>query len=176
MVTAVRPRRAATSAALISALGAIVAAGCAVGPDFTPPTASIAGQYLEARHRSIVTSRQEYQDWWKVFHDPVLDQLIDMAYSQNLTLLAAGMRVLEARAQLGVAIGEFYPQTQQADGHMSFNHPSHADAAANPQANLSNYWQSAVGLHAAWELDFWGQVPARGRIGRRRLSLLNRRL
>lgn len=151
------PRAVAAAGAVLAALGVAIAPGCAVGPDFTAPTASVAPHYLEARHRSIVTSRQEYQDWWKVFHDPVLDQLVEIAYSQNLTLLTAGTRVLEARAQLGVAIGEFYPQTQQADGRITFNNPSHADAAASPQANLANYWQSALGLRATWELDFWGK-------------------
>jgi outer membrane protein TolC len=43
----------------------------------------------------------------------VLNRLIEIAYDQNLTLVSAGTRVLEARAQLGVAIGEFYPQVQQ---------------------------------------------------------------
>jgi outer membrane protein TolC len=47
-----------------------------------------------------------------VFNDPVLLRLIELAYEQNLTLRTAGVRVLEARAQLGIAIGEIYPQQQ----------------------------------------------------------------
>jgi NodT family efflux transporter outer membrane factor (OMF) lipoprotein len=157
MVMAVHPRRAVAFRAFSAVLLALSAAGCAVGPDFIPPSAPVAGKYLEANYPSIQTNRQEYREWWKVFHDPVLDQLIEIAYSQNLTLLAAGTKVLEARARLGVAIGEFYPQRQGAGGRISFNNPSHADAAASPQGNLSNYWQSTVGLRAAWELDFWGK-------------------
>ena len=65
---------------------------------------------------SVDTRNQEYRDWWTVFHDPVLNRLIEIAYNQNLTLVSAGTRVLEARAQLGVAIGEFYPQLQQGNG------------------------------------------------------------
>ena len=45
-------------------------------------------------------------------HDTVLNRLIEIAYNQNLTLVSASTKVLEARAQLGVAIGEFYPQIQ----------------------------------------------------------------
>ena len=52
-------------------------------------------------------SRSEYRDWWNVFNDPVLSRLVEIAYQQNLTLRSAGVRVLEARAQLGIAIGEF---------------------------------------------------------------------
>ena len=86
--------------------------GCLVGPDFTSPSPPVAEKWLEADNPSVDTRNQEYRDWWKVFHDPVLNRLIEIAYNQNLTLVSAGTQVLEARAQLGVAIGEFYPQIQ----------------------------------------------------------------
>ncbi len=132
-------------------------AGCAVGPNFAPPAAPVADKYLEARNRSIGTDHQDYRDWWKAFHDPVLNRLVEIAYDQNLTLLSAGTRVLQARAQLGVAVGDFYPQQQQGVGLTTYTRPSHADAAANPQLELNNFWQSQLGLKAAWELDLWGK-------------------
>jgi len=132
-------------------------AGCAVGPNFTPPVAPVADKYLESHNPAVKTDRQDYRDWWKAFHDPVLDRLIETAYDQNLTLLSAGTRVLQARAELGVAVGEFYPQQQGGYGLTTYNRPSHADAAANPQLELNNFWQSQLGLKAAWELDFWGK-------------------
>jgi NodT family efflux transporter outer membrane factor (OMF) lipoprotein len=136
---------------------ALSMAGCAVGPDYVPPTAPIADKYLEAHTASIRTNRQEYEEWWKVFRDPTLNRLANIAHNQNLSLLAAGTRVLGARAQLGVAVGEFYPQTQQAAGSVTYNNPSRADLSTSPQASLVNFWQSALGPHAAWELDFWGK-------------------
>src|ERR1700751_3067263 len=90
--------------------------GCLVVPDFSEPSAPVAEKWLEAGNASVDTRNQEYRDWWKVFHDPVLDRLIEIAYNQNLTLVSAGTQVLEARAQLGVAIGEFYPHVQQGNG------------------------------------------------------------
>src|SRR5215472_19264033 len=97
---------------LVSALP-LWCSGCLVGPDFSTPSAPVAEKWLEANNPSVDTRNQEYRDWWTVFHDPVLDRLIEIAYNQNLTLVSAGTQVLEARAQLGVAIGEFYPQIQQ---------------------------------------------------------------
>ena len=96
-------------------------------------------------------------DWWTVFHDPVLDRLIRVAYEQNLSLQSAGTRVLEARAQLGVAIGEFYPQLQQGKGSMIYSRSSHADPTATPQSLIGNFWRDALGLTVNWELDFWGK-------------------
>jgi outer membrane protein TolC len=37
--------------------------------------------------------------WWTVFNDPTLNDLVQTVYSQNLPLLEAGFRVLQARAQ-----------------------------------------------------------------------------
>ena len=89
---------------------AVALAGCLVGPDFSSPSAPVAEKWLEAGNASVDTRNQEYRDWWKVFHDSVLDRLIEIAYSQNFTLVSAGTKVLKARAELVVAIGEFYPQ------------------------------------------------------------------
>ncbi len=132
-------------------------AGCAVGPDFFTPASPVAAKYLEWRNGSISTTKEDYRDWWRVFHDPVLNRLIDIAYNQNLTLLSAGTQVLQARARLGIEVGEFYPQQQQGVGLTNYNRPSHADAVASPQADLSNYWRSALGASASWQLDFWGK-------------------
>ena len=154
------PRRCARRRRLFAARSPSLApalAGCAVGPNFTPPAAPVAEKYLESHNPAVKTDRQDYRDWWRVFHDPVLDRLIETAYDQNLTLLSAGTRVLQARAELGVAVGEFYPQQQGGYGLTTYNRPSHADAAANPQLELNNFWQSQLGLKAAWELDFWGK-------------------
>jgi NodT family efflux transporter outer membrane factor (OMF) lipoprotein len=131
--------------------------GCLVGPDFSTPSASVADQWLEAGNPSVDTRHQEYRDWWSVFRDPVLNRLIETAYNQNLTLVSAGTRVLDARAQLGVAIGEFYPQLQHGTGSMIYDRPSHADPTASPQSLIRNFWRDSLGLTVDWELDFWGK-------------------
>jgi NodT family efflux transporter outer membrane factor (OMF) lipoprotein len=131
--------------------------GCLVGPDYSTPSVAVAAKWLEANNPSVDTRTQEYRDWWTVFRDPVLNRLIEIAYNQNLTLVAAGTRVLEARAQLGVAIGEFYPQLQQGRGAVTYNRPSHADPTAIPSGGLRNFWRDSLGLTVNWELDFWGK-------------------
>ena len=128
-----------------------------VGPNFVSPSAPVAEKWLEAGNASVDTRNQEYRDWWKVFHDPVLDRLIEIAYNQNLTLVSAGTHVLEARAQLGVAIGEFYPQVQQGNGSVTYIRPSHADTTIFPSGVNHNFWRDNLGLTVNWELDFWGK-------------------
>jgi NodT family efflux transporter outer membrane factor (OMF) lipoprotein len=140
------------SAALVPPLAA-----CAVGPDFFPPSAPIADTFLGTGSRSIKSGHQDYRDWWKAFHDPTLNQLIQIAYDQNLTLLSAGTRVLQARAALGIAIGSFYPQVQQGTGSLIYTQPSAATPAAPPNATPTQFWTDALAAQAAWELDFWGR-------------------
>ena len=132
-------------------------AGCLVGPNFSSPSAPVAEKWLESDNPSVDTRNQEYRDWWTVFHDPVLNRLIGIAYNQNLTLVDAGTRVLEARAQLGVAIGEFYPQVQQGNGSVTYIRPSHSDTTQFPVNVVHNFWRDSLGLTVNWELDFWGK-------------------
>ena len=86
----------------------------------------------------------------------MLGRLTDRAYAENLSLRIAGLRVLEARAQLGIAVGGLYPQDQQARGYWQYNRTSENA----PQAAISSrldYQQAEIGFSAGWELDFWGK-------------------
>jgi NodT family efflux transporter outer membrane factor (OMF) lipoprotein len=142
---------------VLAATVALLCDGCLVGPDFSSPSAPVAQKWLESNDPSVNTRDQEYRDWWTVFHDPVLNRLIETAYNQNLSLVSAGTRVLEARAELGVAIGEFYPQVQQGTGEVTYIRPSHADTTRFPSGVTQNFWRDALGLTVNWELDFWGK-------------------
>jgi NodT family efflux transporter outer membrane factor (OMF) lipoprotein len=135
----------------------LLTCGCLkVGPDFGKPEAAVAPQWLEAGDNRLQPGPANYSHWWQVFNDPVLNRLIDTAYRENLTLRLAGVRVLGARAQLGIAVGEIYPQTQQALGSVIKNRLSETAATAGP-VSPSNFWQSTLGLTASWEIDFWGK-------------------
>jgi outer membrane protein TolC len=99
--------------------------GCAkVGPEFHRPEVSVLPNWMEEGDNRVNREPADYRYWWHTFNDPVLNSLIDRAYRENLTLRIAGVRVLEARAQLGIANGELYPQTQQAFGSLQYNRTS----------------------------------------------------
>jgi NodT family efflux transporter outer membrane factor (OMF) lipoprotein len=134
--------------------------GCMkVGPDFVRPTPNALDQWLETGDSRVKTEPAEYRAWWKAFNDPVLDKLIQTAYEQNLPLRIAGARVFEARARLGVAIGEQYPQVQQGFGSASYNRQSERAPTAPQQSQGLDFdfRQAQVGAAASWELDFWGK-------------------
>ena len=104
---------------------ALLPFGCTrVGPDYVRPETKVTANWLESEDIRVKTTPADYRGWWQVFNDPALGRLIDTAYRQNLSLRIAGVRVLEARAQLGIAVGRLYPQTQQASGSLDYTRPS----------------------------------------------------
>jgi len=135
---------------------ALVLSACAmVGPDYVKPAAPEPKTWLESNEPEIKTEDTSVRDWWIVFKDPVLNDLVEAAYQQNLSLQIAGLRIYEARAQLGIAFGIQYPQTQQGAGSGSLNQISkNAPNAAAADRYYSSY---DIGLDAAWELDVWGK-------------------
>ena len=134
---------------------ALFVQGCLLGPDFQTPPASVADTWLEKGNKAVDSTATEHRDWWTVFNDPRLTRLIQLAYQQNLTLQTAGVRVLEARAQLGIAIGEFYPQQQQLGASLSYNRIP----ISQPYNVITNtYWADQLGAQVAWELDIWGKL------------------
>jgi NodT family efflux transporter outer membrane factor (OMF) lipoprotein len=133
-----------------------ILSGCMkVGPNFSRPYTQTYCHWLEQDGEHVEDCSECYCDWWKVFNDPTLNELIEYAVAQNLTLRGAGMRILEARAVLGIAVGEWFPQTQNAVGsaqrvRLSANSPNSVGADLK-------YQDYQMGGAAIWELDFWGK-------------------
>lgn len=164
-----RDRRRRTGALLL----ALLAAGCVkVGPDFAPPDAPVAQSWLVSDDPRIVDSAPEDPAWWQKFDDPQLTRLIEIAQEQNPNVQMAGVRVLQARAQLGTAIGDVYPQKQQVFGELTHerlsNHESTRGQSRSilerlgvgrnlPSLGGEEFWVTQFGLGASWELDLWGK-------------------
>ncbi|WP_461481549.1 efflux transporter outer membrane subunit [Porticoccus sp.] len=130
--------------------------GCtSVGPDFHRPEAPSHEAWL-AKNPSFSKERVTQPAWWRSFNDPVLDQLVEMAFQQNLPLQVAGLRIAEARARLGIALGNRYPQLQQIGGSVSAVRLSENSPNFNPAAD-EDFTNLQLGFDAVWELDFWGR-------------------
>src|SRR6478735_6896711 len=100
----------------LAVLSLAVLAGCAVGPDFKHPTAAVPPTWRVSDDPRLATAVAAESLWWKAFNDPTLDHLIELGRKQNLPLQISGLRIVEARAQLGIAFGQLFPQIQAAFG------------------------------------------------------------
>lgn len=132
--------------------------GCKVGPNYATPPAPVARDWIDAGDQRVQRSCEEVVLWWKVFNDRTLDSLICTAYHQNLTLREAGFRILQARAQLGIAFGNVFPQTQNMTGSYTRFAESQATAQSSGGTFGPQFFsQWDYGFNLAWELDFWGR-------------------
>jgi NodT family efflux transporter outer membrane factor (OMF) lipoprotein len=139
---------------LLCALGL---GGCVrLGPDFQSPGEAWTKLWSSPALEQASQRRldPDLRQWWQVFADPVLDALIAESDAHNSDLKIAGLRVMEARARLGIAQSGRYPQLQQASADsLYFNR--NQSGGNNPQD--SHFWQHSAGFDVGWELDFWGR-------------------
>lgn len=132
----------------LGALAVGMLSGCMkLGPDF----AGIQNPPLPQawKHASPYDDRTVAQ-WWKTFHDPTLSLLVEKTYAQNLDIKSAGLRILQARAILGISEGLMFPQVQTLSGSASSSKNSGNDLAT-----------AGINFDVGWELDIWGKY-ARG--------------
>ncbi len=140
--------------------------GCKLGPNFQEPPAAVAPAWIDAADPSLVRKPLLVDAWWSLFHDSVLNSLIETAYQQNRDLRTAATRVLEAQAQRNIAAGNLFPQSQGALGaYVHAQLSKNLNIFGNPQLPFAttgftptnfNIW--ATGFNASWELDFWGRI------------------
>ncbi len=130
--------------------------GCfRVGPDFKSPVTATQESWTEQSPRFTMEQEVEIGSWWNNYQDDTLNDLIDYALQANFTLKAAAYRIIAARANLGFAIGEFFPQTQRAEGSLIRTHIS--ANAPNTLGIDRDFLDGILGMRVVWELDFWGR-------------------
>ena len=95
---------------LLGALGACTV----VGPDYVPPPEPPLPAAWETA--DAAAAREEIGAWWQRFNDPVLNELVDRGARQNLSIETAGLRIVQARAALGISDALLFPQQQQVTG------------------------------------------------------------
>jgi NodT family efflux transporter outer membrane factor (OMF) lipoprotein len=149
------PNRIAFLSALLAAWAVFLQGCTAVGPSFKTPEAQVEEAWNEAADERLKATAPDFGQWWQSFDDPVLNRLIDMAYKQNLPLQVAGLRILQSRARLGIAVGEQFPQQQSVGADVAHARVSkNAPNGAGANQTFQNY---QVGANVAWEMDFWGK-------------------
>ena len=132
-------------------LGAVVSlVGCQQLQPHAAPEVALANTYQYAQ--STEAQRLSWQDY---LNDPVLEQLIQQALSNNHDLKIASLRIAEAQAVYGIQRSQLFP-TIGADASGQRNRvPS--DLSYTRQAVLNDQYQIGMGM-SQWELDLWGRI------------------
>lgn len=138
----------------VTTLSLSLLCSCMVGPDYKRPAVDVAPEWNTVNH-GVKQKPVQSAAWWETFDDPVLTALIEEGYKNSLTLQSAGVKVLQARAQLAQSVGELYPQ-QQAIG-ASYTHEQIGQGSQFSDIIPNEFDVASANLSANWEIDFWGK-------------------
>ncbi len=147
-----RRRRIAARAPLIGFLCLLSVSCAAVGPNYMSPKSEAPAAWHSEMQDGLDSGpvdMEELAEWWEVFNDPMLTELIDEAVRDNLDLKQAEARIRQARALRGVSQSRLFP-TVDAVGRAEIARKS--ETVDNRLADQLY----AAGFDAGWELDIFG--------------------
>jgi NodT family efflux transporter outer membrane factor (OMF) lipoprotein len=140
--------------------GAAACAACNLAPDYHRPEMPAVTAYKEAApddalwHPAVPADDRPRGEWWRVFGDPVLDQLEARASESNESLKAAVARYDQARASARYARAQYFPVLGLDGGG---NRQRLSQAIANPRPK-SLYNDFSLEGDVSYEVDVWGRV------------------
>ena len=140
-------------------VAALLLAGCTLGPDYHPaPPTPGAEAPLVSVSATAEAATEPPDDWWRLYHDPTLDKLLDEAFKANTDLRAAEANLQASRATLDVARDAFFPQTEAEIASTRGR-----DAATDEILGLTGHRSQTIWIHEAalsvgYELDYLGRV------------------
>jgi multidrug efflux system outer membrane protein len=131
----------------------VLEAGCMMGPKYKRPAVNVPQEYrAPAPQEASQASSLGNEQWWQVYQDPVLTQLMHTAIAQNYDVRIAAARVLEAQAQVGITRANQLPSASVG-----------ADIFSQQNAKVTNLFPAyqvnagQLNLSVIWNLDFWGK-------------------
>lgn len=139
-----------------------IISGCTVGPKYQTPEIEVPCEWHSETPSNVDYASPEDIVWWENLQDPLLNELIVRAASQNLDLQIAANRVLQARMEANAKKADLYPRI---DGSANYGHAYCSkealkginDALGKKSRHVHrtiNFYE--IGFDAEWELDFFG--------------------
>lgn len=129
--------------------------GCAVGPDYEEPRVDMPPQFANVTAPGF-TDAEVQADFWKLFNEPVLDDLVAAALDANKDLAQARANLLASRAARRLVGFDSYP-TITASASQFRGLQSEGQLPGFSRADRE-FETADAGFDAAWELDLFGRV------------------
>jgi multidrug efflux system outer membrane protein len=130
-------------------------AGCAVGPDYARPTSTLPEQHKEATATAQAVAPVN-AEWWTLFNDPTLNQLVAQTLAANQDLQAAIARLEASEAAAREAGAELYPSIGLA-ANGSRNRIS-GETFSGKNTGSATYNNRRAALSLSYEVDLWGRI------------------
>jgi NodT family efflux transporter outer membrane factor (OMF) lipoprotein len=153
---------------------ALLLGGCLVGPNYHRPDAPVPAQFKESPGWTVAAPAADSPkgDWWKVFNDPLLDELEPQVSVSNQTVRQDYANYQQALAEVEVARSALFP-TIGISGSVTKQHSAGNVISGGTSANGSTGTAGtgtgstvSVGSGTAgslegnvsWAPDLWGKV------------------
>ena len=137
---------------LAVSLAALVS-GCMVGPDYQRPGIALPDKYADSA-ASTEPAPGVTAQWWKLYDDPLLNELVATSLVDNVDVRAAIARVDEADAILRQVNAAMFPEFDLG-GHATRTRFNPALETAGSAAIHNDY---LLAVSTSFELDFWGRL------------------
>ncbi|HEV2685424.1 MAG TPA: TolC family protein, partial [Actinomycetota bacterium] len=132
---------------------ALVLAGCMVGPDYQRPTAELPAAFPDT-DAGATGAESVRSDWWRLFDDALLDELVTTALGGNVDVAQAVARIEEADANLRVVNAALFPEIDLLGGA---NRAASSTKVAAPSTPIVRN-DLRLALTLSFEIDFWGKL------------------
>ncbi|MEX0164925.1 AdeC/AdeK/OprM family multidrug efflux complex outer membrane factor [Pseudomonas brassicacearum] len=139
-------------------IAAVVLSGCSLIPDYQRPDAPVAAQYPQGPAYEAANAPGQAaaeQGWKQFFHDPALQQLIQVALENNRDLRVAALNIDAYAAQYRIQRADLFPAVSATGSGSRQRVP--ARASQSGEAAISSSYSATLGI-SAYELDLFGRV------------------
>lgn len=140
------------------AVTAFVLSGCSLIPDYQQPEAPVAAQFPQGPAYSSAQAPSQAaaeQGWKQFFHDPALQQLIQVALVNNRDLRVAALNIDAFAAQYRIQRADLFPAVGVNGSGSRQRVP--ARASQTGESNITSSYSATLGINA-YELDLFGRV------------------
>ena len=141
--------------------------GCAVGPKFDRPDQQVPAAFPEDAG-DLTRGPALAGDWWKLYSDPRLNDLVDSALARNVDLALAAAQIQEAEAVVRETGAAVLPEINVA-GNANRTASSSATALPSPAGIPRVRTGHRAVFQTSFEIDFWGKLRNASSAARARL-------
>lgn len=155
--------------ALLAVLLPLALVACMVGPDYHASTAAIPVDYKELKGWKPSQPADEIDrgPWWRIYHDPVLNDLENQVDISNQNIKAAEAAYRNAQALVGEAEANLFPvltatpsvtRSSRGPGSSVVTSTGSFGGTSSSSVKGSTFTSYSLQGSATWDLDLWGRI------------------
>ncbi|MBE2164008.1 efflux transporter outer membrane subunit [Acinetobacter oleivorans] len=150
-----------------SLMGSLLLAGCSLAPEYQPAKVIVPVKFKESDPKledsnwkiAQPADAQSRGEWWRVFNDPLLNELEQQAIAGNQNLKAVAANIQASRALRSAAQAERLPSIGAGFGPTR-QKPSPASLGLDDNAHTSAQTLWRAQANVSYELDLFGRIAS----------------